>query len=85
VYKGINILDNLNVIFSVDVVNLLNRKNVNLSGGGWNSYTGAVTKYGDYDPNERYVYLWNEFGTRVPPYAFGPPRQVSLGMKVNWN
>jgi outer membrane receptor for ferrienterochelin and colicin len=86
-YKGFSFFEKMNVVFSVDVINLLNRKNVNLSGGGFNSYTGAVTSYGDIDPSvdPRLVYAWNGFDTRVSPFAFRPPRQISFGMKVNWN
>jgi hypothetical protein len=84
-YKGFTLLDKVNLVFSVDVVNLLNRKNVNLSGGGFNTYTGLVKKFGDYEPKERLTYLWNGFESSVPPYSFRPPRQITFGLKANWN
>jgi hypothetical protein len=85
IYKGFSFFDNLNVIFSMDVLNLLNYKNVSISGGGFNDFTGAVTKFGDYDPKEKLTYLWNGLGPSIPPYAFRPPRQIAFGIKVNWN
>jgi outer membrane receptor protein involved in Fe transport len=85
-YKGFSFFDQLNVVFTLDVTNLLNRKNVDLNGGGFNSATGRVTSYGDYSPTDpRNIYAWNSFSTRVPPFAFRAPRQVAFGMKVNWN
>jgi hypothetical protein len=89
-YKGFQFLSGLNVTFTLDVTNLLNRKNVDLNGGGFNSLTGRVTEYGDYDPHDpTNIYSWTadgaSFARRVPPFAFRPPRQISLGMKVSWN
>jgi outer membrane receptor protein involved in Fe transport len=89
-YKGFEFFQSLNVTFTLDVTNLLNRRNVDLNGGGFNSLTGRVTEYGDYNPNDPVnIYPWSAGGTaflrRVPPFAFRPPRQISLGMKVTWN
>jgi hypothetical protein len=92
-YKGFVILDKLNMVLTMDVTNLFNRKNVDLNGGGFNSLTGRVTAYGDYDPGNtpRNIYSWGGYSGRtsfsalVPPFAFRSPRQISFGMKVNWN
>lgn len=86
-YKGFEFLSKLNLIFTLDVTNLLNRRNVDLNGGGFNSYTGKVISYGDYDPGNstRNLYSWNSFGSLVPPFVFSNPRQITFGMKLNWN
>ncbi|MBM2845853.1 MAG: Outer rane receptor protein, mostly Fe transport [Bacteroidetes bacterium] len=96
-FKGFNFLDNLNVTFTLDVTNLLNRRNVDLNGGGFNSLTGRPIAYGDFVPtNPKNIYSWSgarsegirggeAFDSRVPPFIFRAPRQISLGMKVNWN
>lgn len=90
--KGFEFFNALNALFTLDVTNLLNRRNVNLSAGGFNSVTGAPYVYGDNSPEgRRYIYPWSatkgssSFDARVPPFIFGSPRQVTLGMRVTWN
>ena len=79
-------------MFKMDVTNLLNRRNVNLSAGGFNSVTGAPYVYGDYNPSGRqYIYPWSgtkggsSFDALVPPFVFGSPRQITFGVKLTWN
>jgi len=90
-YKGFKLFEQLNLTFTLDVVNLLNRRNVDLNGGGFNSLTGRPTVFGDYDPVTLLMYSWaaaenaQSFGARVPPFIFRAPRQISLGMKINWD
>ena len=90
-YKGFKVLEQLNVVLTFDVINLFNRRNVDLTGGGFNQLTGAPTIYGDYDPSSKVVYSWTgregeqSFDSRVTPFIFSSPRQISLGMKVTWN
>lgn len=87
-YKGFQVMDKMNLLFTLDVTNLLNRRNVRTpNGAGFNSYTGRVTAFGDYDPSNstRVLYPWYSFNSLVPPYVFSDPRQVSFGMKLNWN
>ncbi len=90
-FKGFKIAGQLNIVLTCDVINLFNRRNVDLSGGGFNSLTGAPIVYGDYNPSNRVVYSWGGFAgeqgfdARVPPFIFRTPRQVSLGMKVTWD
>jgi outer membrane receptor protein involved in Fe transport len=87
--KGFRLFSNLSLVLRLDVKNLLNRRNVDLSAGGFNSLTGRVTEYGDYDPSTLVLYPWEAGGTafdvRVPPYAFLPPRQILFGIKLNWD
>ena len=85
-------LNKLNVTFTVDVINLFNRRNVDLNAGGFNTLTGVPILYGDFSPADpKDIYSWGadaggrSFDARVPPFVFRAPRQVSLGMKVNWN
>ncbi len=90
-YKGFSFFDHLNTVFTLDITNVLNRRNVDLNAGGFSSLFGRPLVYGDYTPDSRSIYSWggrlNEesFASRVPPFVFKPPRQVSLGMKINWD
>ncbi len=84
-FKGFEVVDKLSVVFTLDIVNLFNRKNVDLNGGGFNSLFGRPVLFGDYDARSKEIYQWNSFAARVPPFVFRGPRQISLGMKVNWN
>jgi hypothetical protein len=94
-YKGFAFFDKFNLVFTVDVTNLLNRRNVNLQPGdgssvvqnGFNNATGAVAYYGNYNPqgDPPSVYSWRGFQTLVPSMVFSAPRQISFGMKLNWN
>lgn len=91
-FKGFVVAEKLNVALTLDVANLLNRRNVDLNAGGFNGFTGKVTTYGDYDPRDRNkIYSWGgregeqSFDSRVSPFIFKRPRQISLGMKVSWN
>ncbi|MBI5472997.1 MAG: TonB-dependent receptor, partial [Ignavibacteriae bacterium] len=72
--KGFEFFQSLNLLLKMDVTNLLNRRNVNLSAGGFNSLTGAPYVYGDYNPSgSQYIYPWSgysggtSFGALVPP------------------
>jgi hypothetical protein len=94
-YKGFEVLDKFNLVLTCDVTNLLNRRNVNLSPGdpdsplqnGFNTLAGRVAEYGDYDPRNipRTIYSWRGWGSSVPPFAFKAPRQITFGLKLNWN
>jgi outer membrane receptor protein involved in Fe transport len=88
--KGFTLLDRLNLVVTLAVQNLLNRRNVDLNAGGFNTFTGAVTAYGDYTPvDPKTIYNWGpdgrSFDAAVPPFAFGSPRQITLGFKMSWN
>ncbi len=85
-YKGFELLEKTNLVFTVDVTNLFNRRNVDLNGGGFNNYTGSVTRYGDFNPGgTKTLYGWRSFASQVPPFVFRNPRQISFGLKLNWN
>jgi outer membrane receptor protein involved in Fe transport len=80
-YKGFRFADNLNIIATLDVTNLLNRRNVI----SVQSYNGDAPKFGDYDPQAGYTYPWYQAGYRLlDPTNFDAPRQVFLGLKLNW-
>jgi len=88
--KGFSFVNRLNFVVTVAVENFFNRRNVDLNGGGFNTFTGAVTSYGDYTPvDPKNIYRWGpdgrSFDSRVPPFAFSSPRQITLGIKVTWN
>jgi outer membrane receptor protein involved in Fe transport len=88
--KGFTFVDRLNLVVTLAVQNLLDRRNVDLNAGGFNTATGEVTTYGDYSPvDPRNIYSWGPggraFDANVPPFAFGTPRQITLGVKLSWN
>lgn len=90
--KGFQLVNTLNLLFTLDVTNVLNRRNVNLSAGGFNNVTGAPYVFGDSDPQgRRYIYPWagakgsESFESRVPPFVFGNPRQIIFGVRLAWN
>lgn len=90
-FKGFRVVDKLNLVVTFDIINLLNRKNVDLNAGGFNTLTGRVIRFGDYAPDTRVIYSWagveggQSFASRVPPFVFRSPRQLSLGMKITWD
>lgn len=90
-YKGFTFFDKLNVTVTMDVINLLNRRNVDLNAGGFNTLTGRVIEFGDYEPVQRYLYTWGpvsggqSFASLVPPFVFRSPRQIAFGVRVNWD
>jgi outer membrane receptor protein involved in Fe transport len=94
-YKGFAFLDKFNAVLTLDVTNLFNRRNVNLQPGdgtqvvqnGFNNSTGGVAHYGNYNPagSPPSVYSWRGYDSLVPPFVFRSPRQISFGMKLNWN
>jgi hypothetical protein len=87
--KGFRIVSGLSLGVNLSVRNLLDWRNVNMIGGGFNTLTGRVTEYGDYAPSDLVIYPWVAGGTafdaRVPPYVFDPPRHIILGLKLNWD
>lgn len=85
IFKGFSIIAGMSLTFSIDVTNLLNRRNVDLNAGGFNRLLGRTILYGDSDPGSRRIYGWNSFGSRVPPYVFQPGRQIAFGLKLNWD
>ena len=74
-----------------DVINLFNRRNVDLNAGGFNTLTGRPTQYGDYEPVQGFLYSWGpisggqSFSSRVPPFVFRSPRQIAFGLRINWD
>jgi outer membrane receptor protein involved in Fe transport len=90
-FKGFNVVGKLNLVLTFDVINLFNRKNVDLNAGGFNTLTGRVIRFGDYAPDTRLIYSWagvqggQSFASRVSPFVFRSPRQLSLGLKITWD
>lgn len=89
-YKGFSFMDNLNITFTMDITNLLNRRNLDLNAGGFNTLTGRPIVYGDYEGRQNKGYPWASaagdisFPARVPPYLFRSPRQIAFGLRINW-
>lgn len=79
-YKGFYLLDRINLVVTLDIENLLNRRNVN----DVNTFTGRPNQYGDYDPDTREIYEWYRTEYRTDPTQFAPGRQIFLGVKMNW-
>ena len=85
-YKGFLLFEHLNTLITLDVTNMLNRRNPVVDGTVFNSFTGQTFKFGDYDPGSGVVYPWYGVpGNFYRPYRFSNPRQILLGVKVNWD
>jgi hypothetical protein len=84
-YKGFRLSNRINILATLDITNLLNRRNVN----NVLSYTGAPPQYGDLDPsdpNGGFVNPWYQAEyDLLDPTNFDAPRQILLGLKLNWD
>jgi outer membrane receptor protein involved in Fe transport len=84
-YKGFRLSNRINILATLDITNLLNRRNVN----NVLSYTGAPPQYGDLDPsdpNGGFVDPWYQAEyDLLDPTNFDAPRQILLGLKLNWD
>ncbi len=84
--KGFLLLDRMNLMITLDILNLFNRRNPNNS--LIVNYTGAPPQYGDYSPTSSgggIIYPWTETASRLDPTMFGDLRQIVLGVQMNWN
>jgi hypothetical protein len=78
-------LAGLNFIFSVEVLNLFNRKNSNII----NPITGRAYEYGDPTPTDWNDPLFPDVQAPLDPYPYNParylnPRNVKLGIKIRF-
>ncbi len=85
IFKGFRLTGRMNLIATLDVTNLFNRRNVSRV----LNYTGESPKYGDLnpsDPNGGVINPWyrTEFDFLDQTF-FDAPRQILLGVKVNWD
>lgn len=81
-YKGFKLTENLNIMATFDITNLFNRRNVI----GVQSHTGEAPEYGDYEPSQKYLTPWYRANfDLLDPTNFDAPRQVLLGIKLNWD
>jgi outer membrane receptor protein involved in Fe transport len=80
IYKGFYVLDKINVSVTLDIENLLNRRNVSRV----NTYTDRPSQYGDYDPDSKEVYEYYRSAYRTDATLFEAGRQIFLGLKLNW-
>jgi len=82
-YKGFMFVQGMNLLVTLDVTNLLNRRNVNTI----YNQTGNPPKFGDADQNAGLfplIYPWRQADYRLNPTQFQDSRQIILGMKLNW-
>ena len=79
-YKGLLLTGGLNLLVTLDVTNLFNRRNVNAI----YDQTGQPALFGDADLNTGLILPWRQADNRLDPTAFGDVRQIILGLKVNW-
>ncbi|MFZ5515580.1 MAG: TonB-dependent receptor [Candidatus Zhuqueibacterota bacterium] len=75
----------LNVIFSIEVLNVFNRKNSNII----NPVTGQAYEYGDPTPNSWNDPLYPDVQAPLDPYPYNParylnPRNIKLGFKLRF-
>jgi outer membrane receptor protein involved in Fe transport len=84
IYKGFRISEKLNILATLDITNLFNRRNVN----NIYNFTGEPAKYGDVDPDDpssgvASPWYQAEFEL-LDPTKFDAPRQILVGVKLNW-
>jgi hypothetical protein len=80
--KGFTLLHRMTISLTLDVTNLLNRRNVNTVF----NYTGAPVKYGDvYGDDPTTIYPYRRWEYRDDPTNFDFGRQVLLGLKLSWD
>ena len=91
-YKGFILFDKMNLTATLDITNLLNRKNIAVgsTGLGFNQDTGLPNQFGDVTPSASSavapkIIAYRYTDSRTPPYTFDPPRQILLGFKLGWN
>jgi hypothetical protein len=81
VQKGFLLMDRLNLSLTLDVINLLDRRNVN----SIFNYTGEPYKFGDVSNGDIYtIFPWRQTESRLDPTQFDSPRQIIFGVKLNW-
>lgn len=86
-YKGFFMMDHLNLLVTLDVTNLFNRRNVVAVNYQDNPAlpSGDPPRYGDYDPSTGEILPWRQADGRLNPANFQDMRQVILGVKLNWD
>src|ERR1051326_8059978 len=85
-YKGLYLMDRLNMMVTLDVTNLFNRRNVNVVNdqGSGSLASGDPPKYGDYSQDGSVIYPWYQADARLDPTIFAAMRQIILGIRLNW-
>ncbi|HTY38678.1 MAG TPA: TonB-dependent receptor, partial [Bacteroidota bacterium] len=78
--KGFYIFNQINSEVTLDVENLLNRRNVRAV----YNYTGTPPVYGDIDPDSRQIIDYYRTGYNLDPSFFDPGRQIFLGVRLSW-
>lgn len=79
--KNLKIYDNLNSTIFIDIINLLNRKNVNEI----NPLTGQPYKYGDvYDLTNKRILTYREILSKIDESNFLGMRQILIGILINY-
>jgi outer membrane receptor protein involved in Fe transport len=88
IYKGFSLTKEINILATLDINNLLDRRNVN----SVRANTGEAGMFGDIDPATGQIIPWSKAeavnigGSAIlDPYRFDSPRQILLGLRVNWN
>ncbi|MBI5476915.1 MAG: TonB-dependent receptor [Ignavibacteriales bacterium] len=85
--KGIQLFEKINLLFTLDVTNLLDRLNPNRS--AIYNLTNKVYRYGDIDPDNStngIVLPWYKAEySLLDPTNFEAGRQILLGLKLNWD
>ncbi len=81
VQKGFLLMDRLNLSLTLDVINLLDRRNVR----SIFNYTGEPFKFGDVTTGDiNTIFPWRRTESRLDPTQFDAPRQIIFGVKLNW-
>ncbi|MBM4166024.1 MAG: TonB-dependent receptor [Ignavibacteria bacterium] len=84
--KGFSFAHKLKLNVNLDVLNLLDRQNITSlsSESGFNVNYGRPYRFGDFDYETRDMYQWYKMPGILPPYIYSAPRQILLGLRLNW-
>ncbi|HLX11881.1 MAG TPA: TonB-dependent receptor, partial [Bacteroidota bacterium] len=82
--KGFLLANKMNLSATIDILNLLDRKNIAPGAAGFNTFTGGPNSYGDYNPATGLVSSYNSLASYVLPFVFSPPRQILFGVQLNF-
>ncbi len=81
--KTFGLFGDVSLGLEIDVFNVFNQRNVQLS-YGFNNWTGKPFKYGDVSPGTNVYYDWYTMYRLMNPMQFSTGRYAKVGLRVDW-
>ncbi len=79
--KSFSLMD-MKLAFTLDVYNLFDQNNI--TGNGFNVWTGEPFKYGDLQGNTNVYYDWYDMYALMTPYQFSEGRRAMFGLRFEF-